>query len=163
VSEEVPQNWAAVGKAIKKHRRALGIKQEDFARSVPISLSNLKEIENHKEERQRGEGTLRSISRALGLDAEYLDEILTGVRTLDEAIDEPSLRSISDTLAQFAGRLDAIENRLGTIDATVTEQRDILYRMAPPEVRLTLRGHRVDQDAPGPERHDDHAATREET
>jgi transcriptional regulator with XRE-family HTH domain len=161
VSEEVPQNWAAVGKTVKKHRRALGIRQEDFARSVPISLSNLKEIENHTKERQRGDETLRAISRALGLDAEYLDEILTGVRTPDEATDEPSLRSISAMLAQFAGRFDAIENRLGTIDATVKEQRDILYHMAPPEVRLALRGHRVDQDAPG--RQDNHAATREET
>jgi hypothetical protein len=98
---------------------------------------------------------LSSISLALGLDAKYLDEVLTGVRTLDETTDEPSLRSISDMLARFAGRFDAIENRLGKIDATVTEQCGILYRMAPPEVRLALRGHRPDQDAPGPGHQDD--------
>jgi hypothetical protein len=163
VSEEVPQDWAAVGKAVKKHRQALRVRQEDFARSVPISLSNLKEIENHTKIRQRGDGTLSSISLALGLDAKYLDEVLTGVRTLDEATDEPSLRSISDMLARFAGRFDAIENRLGKIDATLTEQCGILYRMAPPEVRLTLQGHHPDQDAPGPRHQDDHAAAREET
>jgi transcriptional regulator with XRE-family HTH domain len=163
VSEEVPQNWAAVGMAVKKHRRALGVRQEDFARSVPISLSIFKEIENHTKVRQRGDGTLSSISQALGLDAEYLDEILTGVRTLDEATDEPSLRSISDTLARFEGRFDAIENRLRTIDATIKEQRDILYGMASPKARVALPGHHPDQDAPGPRHQDDHAAAREET
>jgi transcriptional regulator with XRE-family HTH domain len=114
--KEMSPIWAEVGKTIKEHRKALEMRQEDLARSARISVSKLREIENCTAFRHRGTGTLRSISMELGLHAEYLDEILTGVRTLDKTANEPSLRSISGMLAQIAGRLDAIENLLGKTD-----------------------------------------------
>lgn len=119
MSEEVPQGWAAVGKAVGKHRRARKISQEELAGMAKTGLSTIKEIENHTRERKRAKETLERISKALGLKKEYLDEILDGRRTLDEGTDEPSLASLSKILTQVIGKLDTIETHMASIDASL--------------------------------------------
>jgi transcriptional regulator with XRE-family HTH domain len=151
VSKEVPQGWAAVGEAVGKNRRARKISQEELAVAAQTGLSTIQEIENHTKERKRAKGTLERISKALGLEKEHLDDILTGRRTIDEATGEPSLTELGEMITQIIGKLDTIETHMASIDARLEAQGDILHHIAPPVAGVGFEKHRSGQDTSAPQ------------
>jgi transcriptional regulator with XRE-family HTH domain len=158
VSKEVPQ-WAAVGEAVEKHRRARKMSQEELAVAAETGLSTIQEIETHRKERKRAKRTLERISMALGLEKGYLDDILSGRRALDETTGEPSLAMLGEMLTQVIGKLDAIETRMESIDANLAAQIDILHPR--PVAGVDLGKHRSGPDTPAPREW--RAPTRDET
>jgi hypothetical protein len=110
VSEGVPEDWAAVARAISERVRELGWRQRELAERSHVSVAVVRSIQRHTVERRRSRRTLESLSVALGWEPGRLDSVLKG-RTQD-----PAGRSqvLADGAALWS-RLDALEGRLDEI------------------------------------------------
>jgi hypothetical protein len=110
VSEGVPEDWAAVARAISERVRELGWRQRELAERSHVSAAVVREIQRHTVERRRSRRTLESLSVALGWEPERLDAVLKG--RAQEATGPSQVRA--DAAALWS-RLDAVEGRLDEI------------------------------------------------
>jgi hypothetical protein len=110
VSEGVPEDWAAVARAIGERLRELGWRQRELVERSHVSAAVVREIQRHTVERRRSRRTLESLSVALGWEQERLDAVLKG-RTQQAKVRSPLL---VDEAALWS-RLDALEGRLDEI------------------------------------------------
>ena len=110
VSEGVPEDWAAVARAINERVRELGWRQRELAERSHVSMAVVREIQRHTVERRRSRRTLESLSVALGWEPERLDAVLKG--RAQEAAGRSQVRA--DAAALWS-RLDAVEGRLDEI------------------------------------------------
>jgi transcriptional regulator with XRE-family HTH domain len=110
VSEGVPEDWAAVARAISERVRELGWRQRELAERSHVSMAVVREIQRHTVERRRSRRTLESLSVALGWEPERLDAVLKG--RAQEAAGRSQVRA--DAAALWS-RLDAVEGRLDEI------------------------------------------------
>ena len=121
MSEGVPEDWAAVARAISDRVRELGWRQRELAERSHVSVAVVREIQRHTVERRRSRRTLESLSVALGWEPERLDAVLKG-RAQQAAVrrevraDEAALWSRLDTLE---GRLDEIVKLIADLKADV--------------------------------------------
>ena len=127
---------ALTGSRIRERRALSGVKQADLARTVGISASYLNLIEHNR--RKIGDGMLRRIAEALGVDVAVLAEgaeaaLLDGLR--DAAAGEggvvgperPELERIEEFVGRFpgwAGLLVAQHGRVGLLGRTVEALSD---------------------------------------
>jgi transcriptional regulator with XRE-family HTH domain len=118
VSEGVPEDWAAVARAISDRVRELGWRQRELAERSQVSLAVVREIQRHTVERRRSRRTLEALSKALGWEPEHLDRVLRGQvrQARDYAASTVDLRS----------RLDSVEQRLDEISKLLTELKSDL-------------------------------------
>ena len=100
----MPEDWAAVAKAINERVTELGWRQRELAERSHVSSAVVREIQRHTVERRRSPRTLESLSVALGWHPQYLDAILNG-RPVPAA--EPVASG-----EMVLSRLDAVEQRL---------------------------------------------------
>jgi hypothetical protein len=100
----VPEDWAAVAKAINERVTELGWQQRELAQRSHVSSAVIREIQRHTVERRRSPRTLESLSIALGWHPQHLDAVLNG----RPVPDEPTTTSSEVLLS----RLDAVEQRL---------------------------------------------------
>jgi hypothetical protein len=110
VSEGVPEDWAAVARAISERVRELGWRQRELAERSHVSMAVVREIQRHTVERRRSRRTLESLSVALGWEPERLDAVLKG--RAQEAAGRSQVRA--DAAALWS-RLDAVEGMLDEI------------------------------------------------
>ena len=110
MSEGVPEDWAAVARAISERVRELGWRQRELAERSHVSMAVVREIQRHTVERRRSRRTLESLSVALGWEPERLDAVLKG--RAQEAAGRSQVRA--DAAALWS-RLDAVEGRLDEI------------------------------------------------
>jgi transcriptional regulator with XRE-family HTH domain len=116
VSEGVPEDWAAVARAISERIRELGWRQRELAERSHVSVAVVREIQRHTVERRRSPRTLESLSVALGWEAGRLDAVLKGRAQLARS----SNRGPADGAALLS-RLDAHEGRLDEIVKLLAE------------------------------------------
>ncbi len=100
----MPEDWAAVAKAINQRMTELGWQQRELAQRSHVSPAVIREIQRNTVERRRSPRTLQSLSSALGWHPQHLDAILNG-RPVPE---EPAI----PTGEMVLSRLDAVEQRL---------------------------------------------------
>lgn len=105
----MPENWAAVAKAINERVNELGWLQRELAKRSHVSQAVVREIQHHVVERRRSPRTLESLSVALGWHPKHLEAVLHGRKPPEP--DEPA-GDRSDTLWS---RLDALERRMDEI------------------------------------------------
>ena len=110
MSEGVPEDWAAVARAISERVRELGWRQRELAERSHVSMAVVREIQRHTVERRRSRRTLESLSVALGWEPERLDAVLKG--RAQEAAGRSQVRADA---AMLWSRLDAVEGRLDEI------------------------------------------------
>ena len=110
MSEGVPEDWAAVARAISERVRELGWRQRELAERSHVSVAVVREIQRHTVERRRSRRTLESLSLALGWEPERLDAVLKG--RAQEAAGRSQVRA--DAAALWS-RLDAVDGRLDEI------------------------------------------------
>ena len=110
MSEGVPEDWAAVARAINERVRELGWRQRELAERSHVSMAVVREIQRHTVERRRSRRTLESLSVALGWEPERLDAVLKG--RAQEAAGRSQVRADA---AVLWSRLDAVEGRLDEI------------------------------------------------
>ena len=110
MTEGVPEDWAAVARAISERVRELGWRQRELAERSHVSAAVVREIQRHTVERRRSPRTLESLSVALGWEPGRLDAVLKG------GAQQAAGRSqvLADGAALWS-RLDAIEGRLDEI------------------------------------------------
>jgi transcriptional regulator with XRE-family HTH domain len=101
----VPEDWAAVAKAINERVTELGWRQRELAERSHVSPAVVREIQRHTVERRHSPRTLESLSVALGWHPQHLDAVLNG-RPVPAK--EPANAS-GDILLS---RLDLVEQRL---------------------------------------------------
>jgi transcriptional regulator with XRE-family HTH domain len=110
VSEGVPEDWAAVARAISQRIRELGWRQRELAERSHVSVAVVREIQRHTVERRRSPRTLESLSVALGWGPGRLDAVLKG-----RAEPTPAANRGPADGAALLSRLDAHEGRLDEI------------------------------------------------
>ena len=109
MTEGVPEDWAAVARAISERVRDLGWRQRELAERSHVSAAVVREIQRHTVERRRSPRTLESLSVALGWEPGRLDAILKG------RADEVERGQVLAGTAALWSRLDAIDGRLDEI------------------------------------------------
>jgi hypothetical protein len=110
VSEGVPEDWAAVARAISERLRELGWRQRELVERSHVSAAVVREIQRHTVERRRSRRTLESLSVALGWEPERLDAVLKG-RAQQAEVRSP----VRVDGAALWSRLDALDGRLDEI------------------------------------------------
>jgi hypothetical protein len=110
VSEDVPENWAAVAQVIDDRVRELGWRKRELSDRSRVSAAVVREMQLHTVERRRSPRTLESLSVALGWEPERLNSVLRG-HTRHDAAGSPVT---ADTAALWS-RLDEIDGRLDEI------------------------------------------------
>ncbi|WP_300609125.1 hypothetical protein [Trebonia sp.] len=116
MSEGVPGDWAAVGRAISGRVRELGWRQRELAERSRVSAAVVREIQLHTVERRRSPRTLESLSVALGWEPGRLDSVLKG------SAQPPGIDSdVAVDRAVLWSRLDALEGRLEEIAEAVSD------------------------------------------
>lgn len=101
----MPEDWAAVAKAINERVTELGWRQRELAERSHVSPAVIREIQRHTVERRRSPRTLESLSVALGWHPQHLDAILNGRPV-------PTEEPVTDSGEILLSRLDAVEQRL---------------------------------------------------
>jgi len=101
----VPEDWAAVAKAINERVTELGWRQRELAERSHVSPAVVREIQRHTVERRRSPRTLESLSVALGWHPQHLDAVLNGRPV-------PATESVTASGEMVLSRLDAVEQRL---------------------------------------------------
>jgi hypothetical protein len=115
VSEGVPEDWAAVARAIGERMRELAWRQRELADRSHVSVAVVREIQRHTVERRRSRRTLEALSVALGWEPERLDSILKG------GAEQAAARSqVQVDGAAWWARMDALEERLDEIVKLIT-------------------------------------------
>ena len=110
MSEGVPEDWAAVARAISERVRELGWRQRELADRSHVSAAVVREIQRHTVERRRSPRTLESLSVALGWEPGRLDAVLKG------SVQQVAVRSqVRADGAALSSRLDDIDGRLDEI------------------------------------------------
>lgn len=112
----MPEDWAAVAKAINERVTELGWRQRELAERSHVSQAIVREIQHRTVERRRSPRTLESLSTALGWHPQHLDAVLHG-RT--PSAPDPATPEQNVLLS---ARMDALEHRL----AEITERLDDL-------------------------------------
>lgn len=108
----MPENWAAVSKAISERMNELGMRQRELAARSGVSQAIVREIQHNTVERRRSDRTLEALSEALEWHAQHLLALLHDRRP--PARGEPR----EDMTDPVTARLAVIEDRL----TEVTEQ-----------------------------------------
>jgi transcriptional regulator with XRE-family HTH domain len=101
----VPEDWAAVAKAINERVTELGWRQRELAERSHVSPAVVREIQRHTVERRRSPRTLESLSVALGWHPQHLDAVLN-----DRPVPIKEPADVSGEM--LLSRLDAVEQRL---------------------------------------------------
>jgi transcriptional regulator with XRE-family HTH domain len=101
----VPEDWAAVAKAINERVTELGWRQRELAERSHVSSAVVREIQRHTVERRRSRRTLESLSVALGWHPQHLDSVLNGRPV-------PAKETVAVSGEMLLSRLDAVERRL---------------------------------------------------
>ena len=101
----MPEDWAAVAKAINERVTELGWRQRELAERSHVSPAVIREIQRHTVERHRSPRTLESLSVALGWHPQHLDAVLN-----DRPIPTKEPGDVSGEMV--LSRLDAVEQRL---------------------------------------------------
>jgi hypothetical protein len=101
----VPEDWAAVAKAINERVTELGWRQRELAERSHVSPAVIREIQRHTVERRRSPRTLESLSVALGWHPQHLDAVLN-----DRPVPVKEPGDVSGEMV--LSRLDAVEQRL---------------------------------------------------
>jgi len=101
----VPEDWAAVAKAINERVTELGWRQRELAERSHVSPAVVREIQRHTVERRRSQRTLESLSMALGWHPQHLDAILNGRPV-------PAKEPVTVSGEMLLSRLDTVEQRL---------------------------------------------------
>ena len=114
--EWVPDDWAAVAKAINERVIELGWRQRELAERSRVSQAIVRELQHHTVERRRSTRTLEALSSTLGWHSQHLDAVLHGRRP--PALDEPVVdrgESLWSRIYVLDERLDEINERLDDI------------------------------------------------
>ncbi len=101
----MPEDWAAVAKAINERVTELGWRQRELAERSHVSPAVVREIQRHTVERRRSQRTLESLSMALGWHPQHLDAILNGRPV-------PAKEPVTVSGEMLLSRLDTVEQRL---------------------------------------------------
>jgi hypothetical protein len=101
----VPEDWAAVAKAVNERVTELGWRQRELAERSHVSPAVVREIQRHTVERRRSPRTLESLSVALGWHPQHLDAVLNGHPV-------PAVEPIAASGEMLLSRLDVVEKRL---------------------------------------------------
>lgn len=108
----MPENWAAVSKAIGERMTELGMRQRELAARSGVSQAIVREIQHNTVERRRSDRTLEALSDALEWHPQHLLALLHNRR--------PPVRGEprEDMTDPVTARLAVIEDRL----TEITEQ-----------------------------------------
>lgn len=101
----MPEDWAAVAKAINERVTELGWRQRELAERSHVSQAVVREIQRHTVERRRSPRTLESLSVALGWHPQHLDAVLNGRPV-------PAKETVAASGEILLSRLDVVEQRL---------------------------------------------------
>lgn len=101
----MPEDWAAVAKAINERVTELGWRQRELAERSHVSPAVVREIQRHTVERRRSPRTLESLSVALGWHPQHLDAVLN-----DRPV--PAKEPAAASSEMLLSRLDVVEQRL---------------------------------------------------
>ena len=117
----MPEDWAAVARAISERIRELGWRQRELAERSHVSVAVVREIQRHTVERRRSPRTLESLSVALGWEPGRLDAVLKG-----RAQQPQGGNHVPADGAALLSRLDAYEGRLDEIVKLLAGLKDDL-------------------------------------
>ncbi len=106
----MPEDWAAVAKAINERVAELGWRQRELAERSHVSQAIVRELQHHTVERRRSARTLEALSSTLGWHPQHLDAVLRGRRP--PAPDEP----VVDRGESLWSRIDGIDERMNEIN-----------------------------------------------
>jgi hypothetical protein len=124
----VPEDWAAVAKAINERVTELGWRQRELAERSHVSPAVVREIQRHTVERRRSPRTLESLSVALGWHPQHLDAVLNSRPV-------PAAEPVTVTGDRVLSRLDAVEQRLvhmtGLLNDLKTSMNTVLEHVRP--------------------------------
>jgi hypothetical protein len=124
----VPEDWAAVAKAINERVTVLGWRQRELAERSHVSPAVVREIQRHTVERRRSPRTLESLSVALGWHPQHLDAVLNGRPA-------PAAETVAASGEMVLSRLDAVEQRLihmtGILNDLKTSVNTVLEHVRP--------------------------------
>jgi transcriptional regulator with XRE-family HTH domain len=108
-SEEAAlEHWAEVAAVVNEQMTARRLSQRELAERSGLSAATLRKIQ-HGDAQARNRSTLTALSRALGLDGDYLWQVAAAGR--DAARDRG--QDLSADVAELRRRVAAIEERLG--------------------------------------------------
>ena len=123
----MPEDWAAVAKAINERVAELGWRQRELAERSHVSPAVVREIQRHTVERRRSPRTLESLSVALGWHPQHLDAVLNGRPV-------PTTEPVASG-EMMLSRLDAVEQRLihmtGLLNDLKTSVNAVLEHVRP--------------------------------
>jgi len=71
----VSEGWVAVGNAVSRRMRELGLTQIVLAERSRVSTATIREIQRPKKDRHHNSRTLESLSEALEWPRQYLDDV----------------------------------------------------------------------------------------
>lgn len=106
----MPEDWAAVAKAINERVVELGWRQRELAERSRVSQAIVRELQHHTVERRRSTRTLEALSSTLGWHPQHLDAVLHGHRP--PALDEP----VVDRGESLWSRIDVLDERVNEIN-----------------------------------------------
>lgn len=108
----MPANWAKVGDAITDRLAELGMQQKVLSARSDVSTAVIREIQRGKE-RRRHPRVLQSLSKALGWQANHLQDVLEGRQPEQQP---RGTEALADGLTPFLKKLLFIlEHRMGEI------------------------------------------------
>ena len=105
----MPEDWAAVAKAINERVDELGWRQRELAERSHVSLATVREIQRHTVERRRSPRTLESLSVTLGWQPQHLNDVLDGVGAPKTG------QPVTGSGEALSSRLDSLERRMDEI------------------------------------------------
>jgi transcriptional regulator with XRE-family HTH domain len=141
-AENAQEGLALVREKIRELREAHGWTQEKLAELSGLGPDTIVRIETGRGGTEPNRSTLILLSLIFGMRRDYLVNIRENIPQEEES--NPTLRSVSNTLDEFRGML-------GSIEEDVSQQRDILYRIAPAVgVVIEPMHHGTEHDAIAP-------------
>ncbi|OLT09790.1 hypothetical protein BJF78_06195 [Pseudonocardia sp. CNS-139] len=123
----MPDDWAAVAKAMDRRLTELGMRQRDLAERAHVSQAIVRELQRNTAQRRRSARTLEALSVALGWHPRHLNAVLTGQQPPDPGAPVPMpADAIAGRLAAIESHLQSIEERLievqSRLDSTIPEK-----------------------------------------
>lgn len=114
----MPEDWAAVARAISQRVTELDLRQHELAKRAGVSQAIVRELQRNTVQRRRGSRTLEALSTALGWHAQHLTAVLRGQKP--PAPGDPRLPADEDDVP---ARLSVIEHQLRGINDRLDDIR----------------------------------------
>ena len=114
----MPENWKALGNAVRASRKARGLSQAALAKLADVHENTVRNIERAAGKYEHRRGTVKQILRALEIPPEHLEEILGRGPDDEVAVQVVDNATLLSRMAALQQRLDQIwvilEQRLGS-------------------------------------------------